>query len=165
MKDLSRALFLKQLGLGSKALMAYYCFGAVTACSTEEEPAPATTGGGTTTTTPNTGISGTTTGTSINFTLDLTHKDLSKLKTEGEFLFVESIIIANAKGKIVALSKNCTHANTQLTYRKTENDLYCSNHSSEFGLDGSVEKAPATKALTVYKTELSTNGNSLTVKA
>jgi cytochrome b6-f complex iron-sulfur subunit len=169
MNEVSRGQFLKQLGLGTKALMAYYCLGAVSACSSEEEePTPVNNGTGNTSgtgTSTETGIKGTTTGSSIDFTIDLGSTNYTKLKTEGEFVFVESIIVVNAKGKYVALAKTCTHAGTQLTYRKTENDLWCSNHGSEFGTDGSIEKSPATKTLTVYKTELSTDGKSLNIKA
>ncbi|MEZ4903798.1 MAG: Rieske (2Fe-2S) protein [Spirosomataceae bacterium] len=80
-------------------------------------------------------------------------------------MVVSSIIIANAKGTIVALSKECTHEQTTIDYRATQNDFMCSNHGSQFNLDGTVKQSPAVKPLTVYKTQLSTNGNSLTVMA
>jgi cytochrome b6-f complex iron-sulfur subunit len=147
--NLSRGQFLKQLGLSSGALMAFYCLGTVTACTKDDEPAASGT-----TTNPNTTGTNTTT-TKVDFTLDLTTNDYKKLKTEGEFVYKDDIIIANVKGgKFVALSKACTHAGTTVQYRAKEDDFWCSNHGSEFGHDGKVEKSPATTGLKVFKTEL-----------
>ncbi|AFK01835.1 Rieske (2Fe-2S) iron-sulfur domain-containing protein [Emticicia oligotrophica DSM 17448] len=171
-KQLSRGQFLKQLGLSSAALMSFYCLGTgLTACSKgSDDPAPTTspsgtTTGGNTSASADTGITGTSKGTSIDFTIDLTNSNFKSLKTEGSFTYVDDIIIANAKGAFVALSKICTHQGTTIDFRSGTNDFKCSNHGSEFKIDGSVQKDPATKALTVYKTELSTNGNSLRIKA
>jgi len=73
--------------------------------------------------------------------------------------------VALAKGKkYVALSKACTHQGTTVDYRSAQDDIFCSNHGSRFALDGAVTNGPATKALTAYKTELSTDGNKLTIK-
>lgn len=160
--ELSRGQFLKQLGLSSAALMSFYCLGTgLTSCSSSsEDPTPTTTTGGST----NTGLTGTTSG-SIDFTIDLTNTTYAKLKTEGEFVYVADIIIVNAKGTFVALSKICTHQGTTINYRSASNDFLCPNHGSQFKTDGTVLKDPATKALTVYKTELLNSNNSLRVKA
>lgn len=162
--QLSRGQFLKQLGMSSAALMSFYCLGTgLTSCSSSsDDPAPTTTtttGGATTS-----GVTGTTSG-AIDFTIDLTHADFKKLKTEGEFVYVADIIIANAKGVFVALSKACTHQGTTINYRSGTNDFLCPNHGSQFKTDGSVQKDPATKGLTVYKTELLNSNNSLKIKA
>jgi cytochrome b6-f complex iron-sulfur subunit len=163
--QLSRGQFLRQLGMSSAALMSFYCLGTtMTACSSGgDDPTPTTP----TTTTPptgstNTGISGTTTGT-IDFTIDLTHNDFKKLKTDGEFVYVADIIIANAKGTFVALSKSCTHEGTTIDFRGTTGDFKCPNHGSEFKTDGTVQKSPAVKALKVYKAESTNSGNSLKI--
>ncbi|MFY7911299.1 MAG: ubiquinol-cytochrome c reductase iron-sulfur subunit [Emticicia sp.] len=162
--QLSRGQFLKQLGLSSAALMSFYCLGTgLTSCSSSsEDPAPTTTTGGGTNT--NSGVTGAITG-AIDFTLDLTNANFSKLKTVGEFTYVGDIIIANAKGTFVALSKACTHQGTAVNYRSGTNDFFCPNHGSIFRTDGTVQKDPATRALTVYKTELLNSNNSLRVKA
>lgn len=151
--QLSRGQFLKQLGLSSGALMAFYCLGTVTACtSSDEDPAPS----GTT----NTGN----TSSKVDFTLDLTTNDFSKLKTEGNYVYKDKIIVANIKGgSFVALSKACTHEGTDVQYRLSQNDFFCPNHGSEFSTSGAVEKSPASKALTLYKTELDATGNKLRV--
>ena len=174
--ELSRGQFLKQLGMSSAALISFYCLGTtLTACSSSKnDPAPvATTPTPTPTpttppTTPpvvvDTGISGSTTGT-VNFTLDLTHKDFKKLKTEGEFTYVADIIIANAKGTFVAISKVCTHAGTTIEFRSANGDFKCPNHGSEFTTNGMVQKDPATKGLMVFKAESANSGNSLKISA
>ena len=164
--QLSRGQFLKQLGMSSAALMSFYCLGTgLTACSKDDSvPTPTTTTTPTTGGGGNSGVTGTTSGT-IDFTIDLTHADFKKLKTEGEFTYVGDIIIANAKGIFVALAKACTHQGTTIDFRSGTNDFKCPNHGSEFKTDGSVQKSPAAQALTVYKTELLNNNNSLKIKA
>lgn len=161
MNKQSRGQFLKTLGLSSKALMAFYCIGAVSACSTEEETVtPTPTTGNTNTAT---GLTGTTTGASIDFTLDLKNANYSKLATAGEFLIIGDTLVANANGKYIAVSKSCTHQGTTLAYRKAEGDVWCSNHGSEFKTDGTVEKAPATAALKTYKTTFDASANTLKI--
>ncbi|WP_337044151.1 QcrA and Rieske domain-containing protein [Emticicia sp. 17c] len=169
--QLSRGQFLRQLGLNSAALMAFYCMGTgLTACSGSgnDDPTPTTNGtGGTGGTggTTSTAVKGTTSGSSIDFTIDLTHADYSKLKTSGEFGYVSGIIVINTNGSYVALSKVCTHEGSTIAYRSASNDLKCPNHGSEFNLDGSVKLSPATQSLTVYKTEIQNSGNTLRVSA
>ena len=160
-QNLTRGQFMKQLGLSSKALMAFYCLGAVSACSKDETPDPINNNNNNNNT--STGITGTTTGTSINFTLDLTNANFAKLLTEGEFAIVGDVIVANAKGNFVALSKSCTHAGTAIQYRKDNNDFRCPNHGSEFSLNGTVTKAPAVDSLKSYSAVLATDKKSLKV--
>lgn len=149
--------------------MAFYCLGAVAACSTE---APEPKIGMTPPTPPpkkdddkvNTGITGTTSG-NVNFTVDLNNKDFTTLKTVGNFTYVDNIILINAVSGFVALSKVCTHTGTTVEFRKSQNDILCPNHGSEFKLDGSVQKSPAPSPLTMYKASVSMDGNTLTVKS
>lgn len=166
--NVSRGDFLRQLGMGSKVLMAFYCLGTVAACTTEETPEPqrppissgnGNTGGGIV------GVTGTTSGDNVNFTVDLTTEKYASLKIKGNFEYVDGIIIANANAGIVALSKECTHAGTTVQYRKEENDIWCNNHDSEFSPSGVVEKGPAGSALKSYSVSLSMDGNTLTVKS
>lgn len=166
--------FLRSLGLSASALMAFYCMGTLTSCSSGNEPEPMTSGGtptggntgGTGGGSASTGVTGTTTGASIDFAVDLTSDTYKKLKTDGEFAIIGDTIVVHSGGtSYIALSKACTHAGTTVQYRKGSNDIWCDNHGSEFNLDGTVKKSPAPAPLTVYKTTLSQNGNSLTVKA
>jgi cytochrome b6-f complex iron-sulfur subunit len=159
----SRGQFLKTLGLSTKALMAFYCIGAVSACSTEEETVtPGNTNTGNTGTTSS-GLTGTTTGTSIDFTIDLKNASYSKLTTAGEFAIIGDTLVANVSGNYIAVSKACTHQGTTLAFRKAEGDLWCSNHGSEFKTDGTVEKSPATTALKTYKATFNATANTLKV--
>lgn len=168
--SLSRGEFLRSLGLSTSALMAFYCLGtSLTACSTGEvDPAPmnptspgGTTGGGS----APAGVTGTTTGANIDFTLDLTSSNFSKLKNEGEFVIVGDALVAKAVGnRYVALSKICTHAGSTVQYRRNQNDIWCSAHGSVFNLDGSVRSSPATSPLRQFQTVLSQDGNSLRVR-
>ncbi len=162
-KELSRGQFLKQMGMSSKALMAFYCMGAISACSKEDDPAPIKE-------TPeedpagNSGITGSASGNDIKFTLDLTNADFSKLKTDGEFAYAGDVIIANIGNEaFVALAKNCTHQGTVITFRKDSNDFRCPNHGSEFASDGSVTQDPASNGLKKYTVTLSADKNTLDV--
>lgn len=163
--QLSRGQFLRKLGLSSGALMAFYCLGTgLTACSGSggDDPTPTGPGGGGTT---SGAIKGTTSGAGIDFTIDLTHADYTKLKTAGEYAYVANIIIANTGSSYVALSRLCTHEGSTILYRSGSNDFRCPNHGSEFNLDGSVKLSPATQSLAVFKTEVQNSGNTLRVSA
>jgi cytochrome b6-f complex iron-sulfur subunit len=165
--QLSRGQFLRQLGLSSGALMAFYCMGTgLTACSgSDSDPTPDPGPGPGTNPGTSSAIKGTTSGANIDFTIDLTNAEYSKLKTTGEFNYVANIIIVNTGGTYVALSKVCTHEGSTIAYRSATNDFKCPNHGSEFNLDGSVKLSPASKSLTVYKTEIQNSGNTLRVLA
>jgi cytochrome b6-f complex iron-sulfur subunit len=160
MNKQSRGQFLKTLGLSSKALMAFYCIGAVSACSTEEKTVTPSTGGSGNT---STGLTGTTSGASVDYTIDLKHANYSKLTTAGEFAVIGDTLVANISGNYIAVSKTCTHQGTTLTYRKAEGDIWCSNHGSEFKTDGTVEKAPATTALKTFKTTFDATASTLKI--
>ncbi|MFT5884956.1 MAG: cytochrome b6-f complex iron-sulfur subunit [Arcticibacterium sp.] len=162
-KELSRGQFLKQMGMSSKALMAFYCMGAISACSKEDDPAPINE--------PpeddpvaNSGITGLASGNNIKFTVDLTNATFSKLKADGEFAYAGDVIIANIGNEVfVALAKNCTHQGTVISFRKDSNDFRCPNHGSEFASNGSVTMAPASNALKAYTVKLSADKNTLDV--
>jgi cytochrome b6-f complex iron-sulfur subunit len=164
-EQFSRGQFLKQMGMSSKALMAFYCMGALASCTKEDDPAPivkeedSTTSGGNTA-----GIDGTSTGANISFKLDLTHPNFTKLKTEGAFAYAGDVIVANVgTDAYIALSKKCTHEGFTIEYRKDTKDFRCPNHGSEFSSAGAVTKSPAGNPLTVFKTSLSVDKNILTI--
>lgn len=161
---MKRGEFLRSLGLSTSTLMAFYCLGTtMTACGSsdnelEPEPEP---GGGSAT-----GVTGTTTGNAINFTLDLENANNSKLKAAGGFqTFGDVIVAVTSTNAYVALAKKCTHQGTTVDFRVAQNDFHCQTHGSQFSLTGAVEEGPAETALKAYKTTLSTDGNTLTVTA
>lgn len=160
---LSRGAFLKQLGLSTQALAAFYCLGTLTACTadeTEVTPDPADP-----TSPVNTGLTGVTTGDSLNFTMNLKIAAYAKLLTPGSFVIVGDALVANANGTYVGLSRRCTHQGTQLAFRPAEGDLWCDNHGSEFNLNGTVKKSPAAASLKMYTTSFDAANETLTVKA
>ncbi len=163
-EELSRGQFLKQMGMSSKALMAFYCMGTLAACSKDDDPNPKVNDDPKTSDGNSTGIDGTSTGTNISFKLDLTHVDFAKLKTNGAFAYAGDVIIANVgTDAYIALSKKCTHESTPVEYRKDTQDFRCPKHGSEFSSSGSVTKSPAGSPLTVYKTAVSADKNTLTI--
>lgn len=137
---MNRSEFIKNLGLSSGALMAVYCMGTLTSCSSsKDDPTP--------TPTPGTGTG------KVNFTLDLAGADKA-LATPGAFLIKDNIIIANAKSGYVALSKACTHQGTAVAYEAANDRMHCPNHGSNFTTAGAVINGPAAAPLKAYKTEL-----------
>lgn len=159
-EGMKRGEFLRSLGLSTSTLMAFYCLGTtMTSCGSKEDDPGAGAGTGS-------GITGTTTGNSVNFTIDLTNSGYSKFKTAGSSDIIGDVLVAfTTSNEYVALSKRCTHEGSQVQYRTQQNDIFCPSHSSEFSLTGAVEQGPALTALKVYKTSLSADGNSLTVTA
>lgn len=158
-ETMKRGEFLRSLGLSTSALMAFYCIGTtMTSCgSSGDDPTPDPGSGGN-------GITGTTTGSAINFTVNLA--TVTSLKTAGGSMVIGDTIVALTNANAyVALSKTCTHEGTAIGFRSAQNDFLCPSHGSQFSLTGAVEEGPATVALKVYKTALSADGNTLTVTA
>ena len=154
--QMKRGEFLRSLGLSSAALLSFYCMGTLTSCSSDDDPAPAVTSPGT-----GSGITGNadTSKGAINFTLDLTNADYSNLKTQGQFVKVGSVLVANVQGgNYVAIQRLCSHQQQDgVSYRLASNDFGCNVHGSVFATDGSVKVAAGNNqpAMKLYKTSLS----------
>lgn len=160
--SMKRGEFLRSLGLSTSTLMAFYCLGTtMTACgSSDDDPEPNPGGGS------GTGISGTNTGNAINFTVDLNNSNNSKLKTNGNYIITGDVLVARTTaGSYIALSKICTHEGNPVQYRASSNDIFCPSHQSEFSTTGAVEQGPAANPLKAYTVTVSSDGNTLTVKA
>ncbi|WP_221394678.1 ubiquinol-cytochrome c reductase iron-sulfur subunit [Dyadobacter sp. NIV53] len=157
---MKRGEFLRSLGLSTSTLMAFYCLGTtMTACGTDSDPDPVDPGTGS-------GLTGTTTGSNINFTVDLTHTSYSSLKTSGQYKIIGDVLVAfTTASAYIALSKICTHEGNPVQYRSGLNDVYCPSHLSEFTITGEVVQGPATTDLKAYTATLSADGNKLTVTA
>ena len=157
---MNRAAFLKSLGINGAALMAIYCMGGITACSSSKsDPQPVTPSPTPTPTpTPTPGS------TKVDFTIDITTKDYATLQTVKGYAYKDNIIIVRtATDTFVALSKVCTHNGTAVEYQDAANRLYCPNHGSTFTLDGTVTGGPAPTALKKYNTTYAATTNTLRV--
>lgn len=161
---MKRGEFLRSLGLSTSTLMAFWCLGTtMTACgSSDDDPDPNPDPG----TGSGTGISGTTTGTAINFTVDMTKSPYNELKTAGTGKVIGDVLVAKTTGgSYVALSKICTHEGNPVAYRSSSNDVFCQSHGSTFSIAGAVTNGPAATPLKTYIVTVSADGNTLTVKA
>ncbi len=161
----NRGQFLRSLGLSTGALMALYCMGTLTSCSKADDPAVTPTPTPTPSTGGATGLTGNADATKgvVDFTIDLANTNYAKLKTEGEFVQIGEIVVANARGTMVALSNVCTHQGGQLQYRVGTNDFRCNIHGGLFSTTGAVVASPPSAPVKAFKTALT--GNSLKVTA
>jgi cytochrome b6-f complex iron-sulfur subunit len=161
---MTRLEFLKSLGLSGATLFTVLATCTMQSCSSSgsDDPTPnnPTGGGGN----ASAGVTGTTTGNNIDFTVDLTNMSNSLLSsTGGSQVFGDVIVARTGATTFVALAKACTHQGTTITFRAANNDFFCPNHGSLFNLNGTVARDPATQALKVFTTTL--NNNSLRVTA
>lgn len=95
-------------------------------------------------------------------TVNLADVANAPLKQQGGFVVTDNTIIINtAADGIIALSSICTHKGCTVEYDKTNKDILCPCHQSEFAFDGSVLQGPAEKPLPKYK--VTRNGDTLTI--
>jgi cytochrome b6-f complex iron-sulfur subunit len=141
MDKISRNQFLKKLGIGGSALMAVYCGGLLSSCKKDDV-------------TP----SG-----PKDFTLDLDSTSYSSLRTPGNFLVVqEVVIVCTAVNTWVAVTVICSHeGEKKVTYRSSNNDFYCPEHGARYDLNGKGLNSTGSGGLTLYKTSLT--GSSLRI--
>jgi Rieske Fe-S protein len=106
-------------------------------------------------------------------TIDITkiHQSLqtvgSGIELRGSITFTSLglIVIREGSSSVRALSRNCTHAGFSVDFGG--DSLPCSqqsgSHGSIFNLDGSVQKGPATRALTSYNASINSEGTLITI--
>ena len=100
----------------------------------------------------------------VDFTLALSDKANENLLIKGGYLITNDIIVAQTKtGEYVAVSANCTHQGTQLTFRSADNQFYCPLHLSRFDTTGKVVNGPATAPLTQYTVESNASNGTLRI--
>jgi cytochrome b6-f complex iron-sulfur subunit len=155
---MTRIEFLKSLGLSGATLFTVLATCTLESCSSKSnDPAPSTpsTGGSNSGGSGSSGVTGTNTGNSINFTLDLANGANAVLTSNGGSLISGDVIVARTStGVFVALSKACTHQGTTVDFQSAQNRFSCSNHGSIFNLTGGVTNGPAISALKQYQTAL-----------
>ena len=128
---MDRSEFLKTLGTGTMAICAT-C--GMISCSEDDAPAP--TGGG------------------LDITINIEESAFLNLKNVGGSVIKDNLIIARTgTDTFVALTKACTHAGVTVVYDQQNKRFVCNAHGSIFSTSGSVEKGPANRALTKFKTE------------
>ncbi|MEH2241238.1 QcrA and Rieske domain-containing protein [Nostoc sp.] len=89
--------------------------------------------------------------------LDKTGQLLAKNSPVGPVL-----VIGTSKGEITAVDPTCTHAGCTVGWQAKAKKFACPCHGSEFGVDGKVQKGPATNPLKTYAAKI--QGNSVVVK-
>ncbi|WP_231489811.1 ubiquinol-cytochrome c reductase iron-sulfur subunit [Pedobacter sp. Leaf170] len=98
---------------------------------------------------------GTTGPTGVNFSLDLSLAANAALLNNGGSLVSNGVIVAKTKmGSYIAVQQSCTHESYTLSYQSANSRFYCPNHGATFSENGAVTNGPATRALTVYNTQL-----------
>ena len=103
-------------------------------CSEDEDPVPPPSG--------------------FDLTLNIEDSANAALKTVGGSIIKDNLIIARTgTNTFVALSKSCTHAGVTVNYDHPNSRFVCDAHGSIFSISGAVEKGPANRALTKFKTE------------
>ncbi|MBD2562343.1 MULTISPECIES: QcrA and Rieske domain-containing protein [Nostoc] len=90
--------------------------------------------------------------------LDKTGQLLAKNSPAGPVLVVGTSKNAN----LTAVNPTCPHANCTVAWQAEAKKFACPCHGSEFGIDGKVQKGPATEALKTYAAKI--EGNSVVVK-
>lgn len=90
--------------------------------------------------------------------LDKTGQLLAKSSPDGPVLVVGTSKAAN----LTAVNPTCTHAGCTVGWKAETKKYICPCHDSEFGIDGKVQKGPATEALKTYAVKI--EGNSVLVK-
>lgn len=160
---MTRIEFLKSLGLSGATLFTVLATCTLESCSSKaSDPTPSS--GTTNNNTSNTGITGTNTGNSIDFTIDISNAANATLRNNGGALLSGDVIVARTNnGDYIALSKACTHQGTTVDFQAAQNRFFCANHGSVFNLTGGVVIGPAASPLRQFQTALS--GNSLRVFA
>ena len=99
---------------------------------------------------PGTGPSG-----KIDFILNLDDAGNALLKTKGNALVKNGVIVAYTNaGTYIAVAAACTHQGTTVEYRANANLFHCPNHGSNFTETGAVIKGPADTPLEQYNTAL-----------
>jgi nitrite reductase/ring-hydroxylating ferredoxin subunit len=102
-------------------------------------------------------------GAAADFTLNLDDAANSALKTNGNYLISNGIVVAKTTtGEYVAATVTCSHeGRKEVLYDKANNRYRCTAHGAIFDLTGKGLNSEGSKGLTIYKTTLT--GSSLRV--
>lgn len=100
--------------------------------------------------------------TNVDFTIDLDNPNYAFLKSKGESLIKDNVIVAHTiDDAFIAVSAICTHKGARIIYDDANNNFLCPKHNSRFATNGNVLSGPAKRHLQQYIVEL--NGSLLRV--
>ncbi|WP_414564003.1 MULTISPECIES: ubiquinol-cytochrome c reductase iron-sulfur subunit [unclassified Anabaena] len=81
---------------------------------------------------------------------------VADLDQNGELLVknwpnVNVLVVGTSQSEnLIAVDPTCTHAGCTVTWQTEAKNFNCRCHGSEFGVDGNVQKGPATEPLKTY---------------
>ena len=142
---MERKQFLRSLGAGAAFALTFPC---LQGCSNDETDPP-----GNIVKEP----------TGVDFTIDLTSSEASKLANDGGFILKNLVVVVkNLEGDFVAASQVCSHeAYDQVRFIGNDGGIfYCDVHGSRFEQNGSPLNqvdGKVARPLKVYNTELNQN--------
>jgi cytochrome b6-f complex iron-sulfur subunit len=102
-------------------------------------------------------------------------KDWETIGTSGELDKSSQLLVPNSPvgsvlvvGKssgsnLIAVNPTCTHKGCTVAWKAEAKKFACPCHGSEFGIDGKVQKGPASRPLNTYAVKI--EGDSVLVKA
>ncbi|HSF52588.1 MAG TPA: Rieske 2Fe-2S domain-containing protein [Algoriphagus sp.] len=141
-EKMNRMEFLKSLGLKGASLFAVYCAASGLSSCVNESMDP--------TLPPDDGNSG---GNTNELVLDLTNPTYSKLNTVGNYVIVNSIVIARVSETVfAAVTQVCSHEGKKKVYFRS-GEFYCPEHGARFGTAGNGLNSEGKKGLKTYQTE------------
>jgi len=140
-EKINRMEFLKSLGFKGASLFAVYCAASGLSSCVNESMDPSDT-------------SGTGGSTANELSLDLTSSSYSKLNTVGNYVIVNSIVVARVSSStFAAVTQVCSHEGKKKVYF-VNGEFYCPEHGARFSTTGSGLNSTGSKGLKTYRTEL-----------
>ncbi|QLE58158.1 ubiquinol-cytochrome c reductase iron-sulfur subunit [Nostoc sp. TCL26-01] len=94
--------------------------------------------------------------------------NVAELDKNGQLLAENSpvgavLVVGTSKAaNLVAVNPTCTHKGCTVAWKPQAQKFVCPCHGAEYGIDGKVQKDPATKPLTNYAVKI--EGSSVLVK-
>jgi cytochrome b6-f complex iron-sulfur subunit len=93
---------------------------------------------------------------------------VAELDKNGQLLLNDSpassvLVVGTSKSEnLIAVNPTCTHQGCTVAWQAENQKFVCPCHGAEYGVDGTVQKEPATKPLKTYAAKI--EGSSVVVK-
>ncbi|MFN4144191.1 MAG: ubiquinol-cytochrome c reductase iron-sulfur subunit [Runella sp.] len=135
---IDRQTFFKMVGVSVGAIVLQHC---LSGCGKNNDPVPKT-----------------------DVTVNINSGTFTPLRNPGGFVYTDGIIIARTlQGAFIAVSQACTHEGTRVNFNSTNSTFVCPSHGSIFTERGEVQRGPATRPLTVFRTSFDSSTGDLRV--